>query len=70
MIPAFMVSDFLKFSLKIYFNIYFKGYTPLFAAVAARRWSTAKLILAIAAAQYHPENEDDKIVSFNVDWGK
>jgi hypothetical protein len=53
------------------FNTYFKGYgyTPLFAAVAARRWSTAKLILAIAAAQYHPEDEDDKI-SFYVDRGK
>ncbi|KAF4615928.1 hypothetical protein D9613_011323 [Agrocybe pediades] len=37
------------------------GYTPLFAAIAARRWSTAKLILAIATAQYHPANEKDKI---------
>ena len=63
-----MVRNFLKLRVNV-FNTYFKAYTPLFAAVAARRWSTAKLILAIAAAQYHPEDEDDKI-SFNVDWGK
>ena len=64
-----MVSHFLKLPEDLFFNTYFKAYTPLFAAVAARRWSTAKLILAIAAAQYHPEDEDDKI-SFNVDRGK
>lgn len=38
-----------------------KGYTPLFAAIAGRRWSTAKLILAIATAQYHPEKDEDKL---------
>ncbi|KDR74215.1 hypothetical protein GALMADRAFT_123653 [Galerina marginata CBS 339.88] len=37
------------------------GYTPLFAALAGRRWSTAKLVLAIATAQYHPDNEEDNI---------
>ncbi|RDB20232.1 hypothetical protein Hypma_012624 [Hypsizygus marmoreus] len=37
------------------------GHTPLFAAVMGRRWSTAKLILAIAAAQYHPA---DKVKKF------
>lgn len=37
------------------------GYTPLFAAVATRRWSTAKLILALAAAQYEPDENDEKI---------
>ena len=46
-----------------------KGYTPLFAAIVARRWSTAKLILGIVAAQYHREDDDDEI-KFNVDWGK
>ncbi|KAJ7476865.1 ankyrin repeat protein [Mycena galericulata] len=30
------------------------GLTPLFAAIAARRWDTARLIIAIAAAQYKP----------------
>ncbi|KDR74285.1 hypothetical protein GALMADRAFT_574798 [Galerina marginata CBS 339.88] len=40
------------------------GFTPLFAAIAGRRWSTAKLVLAIATAQYRPDNEIDKI-TFN-----
>ena len=42
------------------------GYTPLSAAVAGRRWSTARLILAIAAAQYEPDEDDEKI-EFNID---
>jgi hypothetical protein len=41
------------------------GYTPLSAAVAGRRWSTAKLILAIATAQYEPGEYDEKI-EFNI----
>jgi hypothetical protein len=41
------------------------GYTPLSAAVFGRRWSTAKLILAIAAAQYDPGENDEKI-EFNI----
>ena len=65
-----MVSDF-QFSEDYAFNtsLHLKGYTPLFVAIAARRWSTAKLILAVAAAQYHPEDKDDAI-TFNLDWGK
>lgn len=42
------------------------GYTPLFAAISARRWATAKLILAVATAQYHPPDEEDKI-KFDID---
>lgn len=45
------------------------GYTPLFAAISQRRWSTAKLIMAIAAAQYDPQNEENKFVA-NVDFGR
>ncbi|PPR01075.1 hypothetical protein CVT24_000396 [Panaeolus cyanescens] len=37
-----------------------QGYTPLFAAVMGRKWSTAKLILAIAVAQYKPDDEDEE----------
>ncbi|KAF8905744.1 hypothetical protein CPB84DRAFT_563270 [Gymnopilus junonius] len=37
------------------------GATPLFAAIAGRQWTTAKLILAIATAQYHPDDERDRI---------
>ncbi|CAA7269211.1 unnamed protein product [Cyclocybe aegerita] len=38
-----------------------EGYTPLFAAIAGRRWSTARLVLAIATAQYQPDNDAEKI---------
>ncbi|KAG5637903.1 hypothetical protein H0H81_002731 [Sphagnurus paluster] len=36
------------------------GYTPLFAAVSGRRWATAKLIMAIAIAQYKPSDKEEK----------
>ena len=64
-----MVSDFFIFTRTSFKVTNFKAYTPLFVAVAARRWSTAKLILAIAAAQYHPEDKNDEI-RISVDWGK
>ncbi|KAF7319941.1 Ankyrin repeat protein [Mycena kentingensis (nom. inval.)] len=38
------------------------GYTPLYAAIAARRWDTARLIVTIAAAQYKPAEEKKKFV--------
>ncbi|RXW22626.1 hypothetical protein EST38_g3223 [Candolleomyces aberdarensis] len=37
------------------------GYTPLFAACEGRHWSTAKLIVAIAASQYTPEDDEEKV---------
>ncbi|PPQ83598.1 hypothetical protein CVT25_006348 [Psilocybe cyanescens] len=37
------------------------GHTPLSAAIAGCRWSTAKLVLAIATAQYHPADKKDEI---------
>ena len=36
-------------------------YTPFGAAVTARKWSTAKLILGIAAAQYKKPDEPDNV---------
>jgi hypothetical protein len=42
------------------------GYTPLFAAITARRWAIAKFILAVATAQYHPDDEEDE-VKFDLD---
>jgi hypothetical protein len=36
------------------------GFTPLFAAVVAGKWATAKLILSIAYAQYHPKDPKEK----------
>ncbi|KAF9475283.1 ankyrin [Pholiota conissans] len=41
------------------------GYTPLYAAISGRRWSTAKLILAIATAQYSTDDEEQ--ISFKLD---
>jgi hypothetical protein len=38
--------------------IFVLDYTPLFAAISGRHWSTAKLIVAISAAQYAPDAED------------
>ncbi|KAF8999457.1 hypothetical protein BDQ17DRAFT_1328336 [Cyathus striatus] len=44
------------------------GWTPLFAALAGRCWSTAKLIVAIAAAQYQSdEAEEMKPKKFEAD---
>jgi len=36
------------------------GFTPLFAAVVAGKWATAKLILSIAYAQYYPKDPKEK----------
>ncbi|KAF8890423.1 hypothetical protein BD779DRAFT_1671369 [Infundibulicybe gibba] len=44
-----------------------QGYTPFFAAVAAGKWDTARLILAIAKAQYKPKKaEEEKFNAKNV----
>lgn len=46
-------------------NVYHSsGWTPLFAACAARRWNTAKLVVAIAAAQYKPSEDGEAKVTF------
>lgn len=42
----------------MYTNIFGKGLTPLYAAIAGKQWNTAKLIMGIAAAQYHNEGDD------------
>ena len=34
--------------------------TPLDVALYRRHWETARLVLAIAAAQYKPDEPDDK----------
>jgi predicted NAD-dependent protein-ADP-ribosyltransferase YbiA (DUF1768 family) len=47
----------------------FLGFTPLFAAISGRQWSTAKLIIAIATAQYHPDGEDNVNYSGSIHFG-
>ncbi|PSR72889.1 hypothetical protein PHLCEN_2v11256 [Hermanssonia centrifuga] len=41
--------------ISVHWGDNWQGYTPLFIAISARRWDTARLILAIASAQYDPE---------------
>lgn len=42
-----------------------QGYSPLYIAVLRRHWDTAKLILAIAAAQYSPDDQTQARAPFN-----
>ncbi|KAF8164738.1 hypothetical protein B0H34DRAFT_686396 [Crassisporium funariophilum] len=51
---------FVRMSLENDNNYDPDGFTPLYAAIVARKWSTAKLIMAIATSQYHPEENEDK----------
>ncbi|TFK24215.1 ankyrin repeat protein [Coprinopsis marcescibilis] len=37
------------------------GWTPLYAACEGRQWTTAKLIVAIAASQYTPSDKDKEV---------
>jgi hypothetical protein len=48
----------------------YSGLTPLFAAVCGRHWDTARLVLAIAAAQYKPAAKPGKFTTSNIDLGK
>ncbi|KAJ7815969.1 ankyrin repeat protein [Mycena olivaceomarginata] len=45
----------------------YSGLTPLFAAVCGRHWDTARLVLAIAAAQYKPAAKPGKFTTSNID---
>lgn len=38
----------------------FLGFTPLHMAFMRRHWETAKLVLAIAAAQYNPDEPESQ----------
>ncbi|KAJ6544332.1 hypothetical protein B0H19DRAFT_1380614 [Mycena capillaripes] len=42
------------------------GLTPLFAAVAGRHWDTARLVLAITAAQYKPTTKTQAFSTSNL----
>ncbi|TFK24224.1 ankyrin repeat protein [Coprinopsis marcescibilis] len=37
------------------------GLTPLYAACQGRHWSTAQLVLAIAASQYKPSSDEEEV---------
>ncbi|KAF9040752.1 hypothetical protein BJ165DRAFT_1491889 [Panaeolus papilionaceus] len=42
-----------------------EGYTPLFAAISAQKWSTARLVLAIAIPQCNPVDAQDRFNAQN-----
>ncbi|KAG6855442.1 hypothetical protein H0H87_002810 [Tephrocybe sp. NHM501043] len=42
------------------------GHTPLFAAISGRQWETAKLVVAIAIAQYKPPKNTNKFSTKDV----
>ncbi|KAG8914789.1 hypothetical protein FRC01_003908, partial [Tulasnella sp. 417] len=44
---------------------YSKGYTPLYVALRARKWDTARLILEIAEEQLTKEDEDEEVKPVN-----
>ncbi|GJE83966.1 ankyrin [Phanerochaete sordida] len=41
-----------------------QGYSPLYIAILRRHWETAKVILAIASAQYSPDDETQTKAAF------
>nr|GAT51113.1 ankyrin repeat protein [Mycena chlorophos] len=64
-LPAKGEKDFAPLQIAVYVmdesgNRYIRsGYTPLYAAIANKHWDTARLIVAICAAQYkEPENNN------------
>lgn len=52
--------SFLLISRSIVDSFFDVGLTPLHAAIAGKQWNTAKLIMGIAGAQYHDDNDDDQ----------
>ncbi len=41
------------------------GYTPLFVALRARKWDTARLILEIAQEQLMKDEDDEEVKTVN-----
>ncbi|KAG8952591.1 hypothetical protein FRC04_003952 [Tulasnella sp. 424] len=62
--PPSGTSDFLQVTARVKYteqmNDHAKGYTPLFVALRARKWDTARLILEIAQQQLTKEKDDEE----------
>ncbi|KAG8952590.1 hypothetical protein FRC04_003951 [Tulasnella sp. 424] len=62
--PPSGTSDLLQITARVKYtdqmNDYAKGYTPLFVALRARKWDTARLILEIAQQQLMKEENDEE----------
>lgn len=46
------------------------GFTPLYVAISRRNWETARLVLAIAVGQYHPDDKEEAFSMRDVVLGK
>lgn len=46
------------------------GLTPFVAAIQGRHWDTARLVLAIAGAQYHPKEKAEKFRTADINLGE
>ncbi|KAG9049851.1 hypothetical protein FS837_008901 [Tulasnella sp. UAMH 9824] len=61
--PPSGIRDLLQITARVKYtgfnSSYSEGYTPLYVAIRARRWDTARLILDIAQKQLMKEEEDD-----------
>ncbi|KAG8979630.1 hypothetical protein FRB90_008043, partial [Tulasnella sp. 427] len=62
-VPASGVRDLLQITVRVKYtdqlSNYSKGYTPLFVALRARKWDTARLILQIAQEQLAKEEDEE-----------
>ncbi|KAG8950958.1 hypothetical protein FRC04_007022 [Tulasnella sp. 424] len=67
--PPSGTRDLLQITAKVkytdHINHYAQGYTPLFVALRARRWNTARLILEIAQEQLMKDEDDDEQKTVN-----
>ncbi|KAG8939662.1 hypothetical protein FRC04_006087 [Tulasnella sp. 424] len=61
--PPSGTRDLLQITAKVkytdHISLYSKGYTPLFVALRARKWDTARLILEIAEEQLMNDEDDE-----------
>ncbi|KAG8939661.1 hypothetical protein FRC04_006086 [Tulasnella sp. 424] len=64
--PPSGTRDLLQITVRVkyteHMNDYSQGYTPLFVALRARKWDTARLILEIAEEQLMKDEDDDEKV--------
>lgn len=51
--------------ISVHWGDSYKGYSSLYLAILARRWDTAKLILAIATAQHRPREQKEMQTTWN-----
>ncbi|KAG8933988.1 hypothetical protein FRC01_005885, partial [Tulasnella sp. 417] len=62
--PLSGISDLLQITAVVKYteqaNIHAKGYTPLYVALRARKWDTARLIIEIAQKQLAKEEDEDE----------